>query len=44
MANAQIIYSQFDWEGLTRRQQLGLMDEYYADLNLYETTRVLGSG
>lgn len=41
MAQSNIIYSQFDWEGLTRRQQIGLMDEYYTDLNLYETTRVL---
>ena len=41
MANSEIIYSQNDWDGLTRRQQLALMDEYYGNNSLYENTRVL---
>lgn len=41
MANSNIIYPQMDWDRLTRRQQLGLMDEYYSNNTLYENTRIL---
>lgn len=41
MAQSNIIYPQFAWNGLTRRQQLSLMDEYYGNNDLYENTRIL---
>jgi hypothetical protein len=41
MANSDIIYSQHDWDSLERRAQLDLMDEYYSNNSLYESTRLL---
>jgi hypothetical protein len=41
MANSDIIYPQIDWDGLSRRQQISLMDEYYSNNTLYENTRIL---
>lgn len=41
MANSNVIYSQFSFDNLSRREQLSLMDEYYSNNTLYETTRLL---
>jgi hypothetical protein len=41
MANSDVIYSQFDWGSLSRKEQLSLMDEYYSNNSLYEATRLL---
>jgi len=41
MADSNVIYAQHDWDSLTRREQLDLMDEYYGNNSLYESTRLL---
>ena len=41
MANTNIIYGQFDFENLPRREQLDLLESYYSNNDLYEATRIL---
>lgn len=43
MANTDVIYGQHDWYSLPRRGQLDLMDKYYGNNILYETTRLIKS-
>lgn len=41
MANANIIYSQYEWENLSRAEQIEKLDTYYENNILYETERLL---
>lgn len=40
MANSDVVYSQFDWNNLSHKAQLDLMDTYYENSALYELTRL----
>lgn len=41
MSTADIIYGQFDFDKLSRPEQIDLLEEYHANNSLYETTRLL---
>lgn len=41
MAKANVINAQFDFDKLSRPAQIDLMEEYYNNNNLYESTRIL---
>lgn len=40
-SNSNIIFPPLIWDGLTRKQQISLMDEYYSNNTLYQNTIVL---
>ncbi len=39
--NNQIVYAQFDFAKLSRKEQIALLNDYYSNNDLYETTRLL---
>lgn len=41
MANSSVVYAQYSWDKMSRKEQLEAMDIYYDNNSLYEATRLL---